>query len=211
MNETNRIFLGGKLIGATPKTGDDTLDIDATIRLLKEKGLFRPPTAVQTMFGQASSFAEISFAIFAQGLSGNNVVPFVVNSAFALELYLKTLAKLYGIQTWGHDLLKLFELLPEPTQAAIEETFPQCRWQCGISTICDFREALKEMRNTFEEWRYLFEKERSGPINFHRMIFVMEALRNTCEQHEQIQNACKSSSRDVHIAPSSPDTRPVKR
>lgn len=210
MAETNRIFFNGEFMGTTPKTGDDALDIEATIQLLKDKGLYQPPSPVQTMFGQASSFADISARMFAQGLSGKNVVPFVVNSAFALELYLKTLAKLHGVETWGHDLLKLFESLPEPAQAAVEKTFPKCQWQCGISTIYDFREALKEMAAAFEEWRYLYEKERSGTINFPRMIFAMEALHNTCEQHEQIRNASKSSSRDVHIAPSSPDIRPEK-
>ena len=200
MTEMKQIYFNGKLVGELPTAESDELEIEATSKFLEDKGLLRVPNATLVAFTQARSFAATSASLFERDLSklprnGASVAPFVVNSAFAIELYLKALGRLDGIELRGHDLLELFDALPSQTHAAIEQNFSKARWRCGIATLAEFRQALKEMRRAFEEWRYLYEKERTGTIRFFQMIFAMEMLHATCERHEQIQSALQMSSR----------------
>jgi hypothetical protein len=194
MTETKQLYFNGKWVGEVPKTESDELDIEVASKFLSDKGLLRAPSTTLVMFNQARSFAATSAYLFERDLSkaprnGASVAPFVVNSAFAIELYLKTLGRLHKIELRGHDLLKLFNALPSEAHKAIEQNFSKGDWQCGISTLAEFRRALKEMRGAFEEWRYLYEKERTGAIRFPQMIFAMEMLHTTCAEHEQIRTA----------------------
>ena len=117
MSDTKQIYLNGVLVGEVPNSGNDALDQEATIQILKDKGLHQETTLVQAMFRQAVSFATTSSYLYERDLTrvprnGLSAAPFVVNSAFAIELYLKTLGQLHGAELRGHDLLKLFDALP---------------------------------------------------------------------------------------------------
>jgi hypothetical protein len=96
-----------------------------------------------------------------------SVAPFVVNSTFALELYLKTLGLLHDTELRGHDLLTLFDALPSRT------------WST-------FRSEIERLRSAFLEWRYLHERKRASEIRFVEMIFIMELLDITCRAHNKL-------------------------
>lgn len=119
-----------------------------------------------------------------------SVVPFVVNAVFALELYLKTFAKLHSLSLRGHDLVELFDSLPasaiEGLRLEIATSAIQSRWKCGISDIAEFRNSLEAMRNAFAEWRYLHEKDPSGSIQFRELIFAMEVFHSICQKDPAI-------------------------
>jgi hypothetical protein len=192
MEHSRKIYLNGKFVGEVPITGDDTRDQNLAIQLLKDKGLYQETTLVQSMFRQAVSFATTASYLYKRDLThvprnGLSVVPFVVNSAFAIELYLKTLGQLHNTGLRGHDLLKLFDGLPADAQMTLQQNFSKSAWQCDIKTLAEYRGALQEMRNAFVEWRYLYEEERSGAIHFQPMIFLMNVLHETCRARDEVR------------------------
>ena len=195
MAESKKIYLNGDFVGEYTPTGDNDTDIELCVRLLREKGLYPETTLQQGMFRQAVSFATTASYLYNRDLTktprnGLSVAPFVVNSAFALEIYLKTLGELHSARLRGHDLLELFDALPQEAHRALQQNFGKCKWQCGIAEMPDFRKALADMRHAFVEWRYLYEKERSSEVRFAPVIFVLEALHETCKALVQ----CKSTS-----------------
>ena len=189
-----KIYLNGQLVGEVPAAKDDDEHMELAIALMKAKGLYEPTTLVQGMFRQAVSFATTASYLYKRDLTtvprnGISVVPFVVNNAFAIELYLKTLGQLHNTPLRGHDLLVLFDLLPASAKDALLPHLASTQWQCGIATLADYRLELNELRGAFVEWRYLFETGRTAEIKFQPMIFVTEVLHNTCKAREEVCGA----------------------
>jgi hypothetical protein len=185
MKEPRKIYVDGQLIGEVPTTDDNQKDMEAAIALMREKGVYRETTREQAIFGQAVAFATTSAYLHKRDLAavprnGVIVVPFVVNAAFALELYLKTLALLHGDDLRGHDLLELFDALPTAAHQALLSNFAKSKWPFGITELVVFRAEIERLRHSFVEWRYLHEKSRAGEIRFGELIFVMEVLHETC-------------------------------
>lgn len=192
MSELKKVYLNGLFVGEVPAAADDETHIELAIALLKAKGLYEPTTLVQAMFRQAVSFATTASYLYKRDLTsvprnGMSVAPFVVNSAFAIELYLKTLGQLHNTRVKVHDLLELFDALPPSAQDALLPHFESSQFQCGITTLAEYRAALDGMRGAFVQWRYLFEEARTGFIQFPSMIFIMEVLHNTCNHHEEVR------------------------
>jgi hypothetical protein len=98
---------------------------------LRKRGLYHKPTVEQAIFRQAVSFASVSSLLYDRDLAtvpaknGISAVPFVVNAAFALELYLKTLGHLFGRAQRGHDLLGLFDALPPEGHEVLRQNLPK--------------------------------------------------------------------------------------
>jgi hypothetical protein len=109
-----------------------------------------------------------------------DIAPFVVNSAFSIELYLKTLAQGHGNPLKGHELLKLYEALPATAIAAIQAEVPGCAANRRLNEPPDFRRYVHELNDAFVEWRYCYEKERTKAVHIEPTIFVMECLHNAC-------------------------------
>lgn len=83
------------------------------------------------------------------------VVPAVVCSAFALELYLKLLIKIEtGNCAKGHELEKLFNQLTDKTRTEIERSFFSNE-KCEKSQL---NSALVEFSRAFCDWRYIHEQ-----------------------------------------------------
>lgn len=84
----------------------------------------------------------------------DGMYPFCVNIAFACELYLKAIYLYYsnkGIH--GHEIDDLYDALSENVKIQIEMLFKQ-EYQYDLDEI------LRNIRNTFVEWRYAFEKDK---------------------------------------------------
>jgi hypothetical protein len=165
MADAKRVYLNGKLAGEYTPTGDDEKDRDLAVAVLREKGLWKETTREQAMFRQAVSFATTASYLYKRDLTttpanGMGVAPFVVNSAFALELYLKAIGQLHGRAMRGHDLLDLFDGLPPDAKNALHQNFAKSEWQCGIVELAEFRMVLEDLRSTFVHWRYLYEENR---------------------------------------------------
>jgi hypothetical protein len=192
-----KLFANGKFVCEYEAPANQKEEIELCQRLLSEHGLDVETTEEQAIFRQAAAFSSIAASLYARDLTnvprnGMSVVPFVVNAVFALELYLKTFAKLHSLSLRGHDLLNLFDSLPaaaiESLRSEIAMAAIHSRWKCGISEIADFRNSLQAMRNAFSEWRYLHEKDPSSGIQFPQLIFAMEVFHSLCQKHPEINS-----------------------
>jgi hypothetical protein len=194
MKEPRKIFFEGKFVGEVPDTGDLQADLKVMSALLKARGVAVPLTRAQAAFRQAAAFAMNAQYLFNTGLIGVppvnpiNVIPFVVNAAFAAELYLKTLGCVYGQDKRGHDLLKLFDHLPAEAKELLRQEIARAPPTEGIKDLASFRVEIGQMRGLFEEWRYLHERDSSGvEIRFKELTHVLNVLHNTCRNHDQLK------------------------
>ena len=91
------------------------------------------------------------------GWSHPLIVPIITNAAFACELFLKTLLKKHSSLKQGHNLLELFQSIPEETKNEI----------IGSNDSQEFIEELNQISCLFEEWRYIYENQlRSLNLRF---------------------------------------------
>lgn len=174
------ILLNGIIVGEVNTTGNLELDTEVAYEFLSKKGLLKERTPANEIFSTACAFANTSSHIYENGLkkqsrNGTSIVPFVVNATFAIELYIKALAKKYNVTLRGHELLKLYKKLPQEALKEIEQVIPKCADDRKIAQP-NFVKYLNELNNAFVDWRYIFEKSKSGPIQIEPTIFVMQVL-----------------------------------
>jgi HEPN domain-containing protein len=179
--------LNGVVVGEMEATGDFEKDAELTIQFLKDKGLYQKPDSLKTIFRQALSFATTAAHLYKKGLSSSpwnvhDVAPFVVNSAFSIELYIKTLAQHHGTVLKGHDLIKLLGALPAAARSDIDAVLPTCRLEFPPAGNPELRECISELANAFVDWRYLHEKTRASTIRIDRAIFVMKVMHEACRK-----------------------------
>lgn len=179
------VILNGIVVGAVANSGDQETDIKAVQTLLRDKGLESRSTLPQTMFQQALSFATTSAYLYEKDLARaprnpHSIVPFVVNSALSIELYLKTLAQFHGVSLRGHEVVALYAALPAKAKAQIESAIPDCAKNRGLVAPVSFLAHLTSLNTAFVEWRYIYEKERSSPVTIQPTIFLMECLHAAC-------------------------------
>jgi hypothetical protein len=192
MKEPRKIYFEGKFVGEVPETGDRETDLKAMSKLLRERG-YMPLNRDQSIFRQAAAFAETASYLFNTGLVGVpprnpiNVIPFVVNAAFAVELYLKTLGHLYGLKMRGHDLLELFDGLPAEAKELLRQEIARAPATEGIKDLTGFRTEIERVRGVFVEWRYLHERDRAPEIRFRELIHVIQVLHNTCRSDPRLK------------------------
>jgi len=188
--KVNTLYFNGIVVGEVTVTGDSVRDAEAVRQVLKDKGLYKPTTRENAMFRQAVSFATTSAYLYSRDLSKAprnqfSIAPFVVNAAFGIELYLKTLAHIHGINLTGHELLKLFDSLPPKAKDSLDAVIPYCAAQRGMALPVIFRDYISELNNIFVEWRYIYEKDRSNEVHIQRMIFVMHCLHQVCNAAQE--------------------------
>jgi hypothetical protein len=179
------IKLNGIVIGSIPQTGDPDVDAAASMQLLKDLGLYKPTPRAQTMFAHAQAFGKM--ASQAHDMINRDrarhvrmYVPFAVNSAFAIEVYLKTLHELSGTQARGHDLVLVYDALIDAMKTALSDRLPTHAKEWKQDPATPFRSFLAPLATNFIDWRYAYED--SGPINFPPQvaITVMQTLHHAC-------------------------------
>jgi hypothetical protein len=190
------LYLNGNIVCEYDAPVDQQADIELCRDLLKQRGLWSPISKERMIFNQAVAFANASAIIWERDLSttptknGNSAVPFIVNSCFATELYLKTVALVNGKIVHGHELDKLYAKIPAPGIRTIETKFgemvPNDRWQSTLKTAPDLKALFRRHRDAFVNWRYLHERSRLGEFYFKDAIFAMEVLHETCRGYAQI-------------------------
>lgn len=100
------------------------------------------------------------------------IYPFVVNSAFACELFLKAIIMVNTMPPAiikEHKLKNLFNKLPADDQKQIKELF-------NMRMKNDLHDLLDELSNTFIEWRYAFE--HSVKINATGILTFSQVLKD---------------------------------
>ena len=113
-----------------------------------------------------------------------DTVPDIVNSAFACEVFIKSLLVYYGvriedIKRSGHGLVGLWTTLKnkdvELTNAVGSSILAY------FNTNCEdfFAEMLGHISDAFETWRYIYEGH-GATINRNFLCVFRDCLRNAC-------------------------------
>lgn len=115
-------------------------------------------------------------------------IPSIVCMCLAFELYLKCLIvlDLNVERPFGHDYLKLFNMLTDPTQEKVKRYFtnPHSLSYTAVKAAADkdgrsmltFDEALERSRHAFERMRYVHETVGKGERAFHAGT-ILEGVR----------------------------------
>jgi len=85
--------------------------------------------------------------------------PYIVNTAFACELYLKSFASDGESAVRGHRWNEIFENLADEKKTLILN-------HPNLKDDDEFYEKLEEGGKLFETWRYSFEKGKSRSVEF---------------------------------------------
>ena len=103
-----------------------------------------------------------------------------MNAAFAVELYLKALNRLYDNDVGRtHDLLQLFSALPDAAKQAISLEFDRATSRPSTMTnLSAFQAEIERVRHAFMDWRYLHERTRTDEVRIQELIFVLNVLHN---------------------------------
>jgi hypothetical protein len=156
-------------------------------QFLKNRGLYKEVTLIEAIFRHAVSFASTASYVYERDLkkaprNGFGIAPFVVNAAFSIELYLKTLNQIHGNVVKGHSLLDLYDAIPQKGHQAIHEAVSLYSHEYRLSKRADFRNLISEVDNAFVEWRYCYERERTSEVKIQPMIFLMKVLHEVCKK-----------------------------
>ena len=129
------------------------------------------------MFHHACAFASCASFCRKNGHHIDYVNPEIVNSAFACEIFLKTLL-FYNEIGYGkkHDLEALYKMLPDHYKETIEaellKRYGKMQNAFGISY-------LNNISKAFEVWRYSFEK-KNLQIEIGFLFTFRDLLRDIC-------------------------------
>lgn len=182
-----KLIVDGRLVGWFEATGDSEVDKHLAIARLKELGHEAPVLPPwMRIRQQAMDFRD------ACGLLMNYsererlpqmrplYVPYLVNSALCIELYLKALSLRHGREQRGHDLHKLFLNLPANAIEAINGRVEEAREEVGIPTVPDLTSTLQIIKDSFIDWRYLHEHEQLGTVPMQELRFLRALLHRAC-------------------------------
>jgi hypothetical protein len=180
-----RVLLNGIEIGEYVATGDHERDTIAARQVLIDKGVYKPVSPLQAVYHQAFAFCAASSDLYAKHLSrspfnGRAVAPFVVNAAFSIELYLKTLHAVDGPRARGHKLVALYDDLPARHRAELDKAAEQYASEYKIAAPVQYRARLAQLNDAFEQWRYVHESHALAAIHIPETIFVMRVLHEVC-------------------------------
>ena len=137
--------------------------------------------SLQEMYDEACAFADC--ADMCKNAENSHYMgygtPYIVNSAFACEVFLKTMLQKHKTK-WpnSHKIKQLYELLPEHTKAKIKDITLQRSWDWQD---CFGIEHLERISDAFNDWRYSYEHKRASlscPTYF--LDAFRDALREQC-------------------------------
>ena len=139
------------------------------------------------MFMHACTFCECADLATQKGKHdtapiGFYYIPADVNSAFACEVFLKTILKWYDIKPpKSHKLKDLYEATPENVRAFIKSTVlnKYGKWNDWLK-----REYLEMLSNAFHDFRYIYEYDftKNGTLRIEAgfLFAFRNALRDCC-------------------------------
>ena len=143
----------------------------------------------QEMFMHACTFCECADLASQKGNHdtapiGFYYIPADVNSAFACEVFLKTILKWYDIKPpKSHKLKDLYESTPENVRAFIKPTVLNNyggRWFSDLGI-----EHLEVLSNAFQDFRYIYEYDLNKGSYYIETGFLnvfRNALRDCCSR-----------------------------
>ena len=181
------ILLDGIVVGSLEATGDPLKDAETVQDFLKERGLHKEVSINDAMYRQANSFAELANSIYKKDLQkspykGSSVSPFVVNAAFSIELYLKTIHSIYGNKVKGrHHLANLYRKLPTKGKDFFNKAANDVRPRYKLEPNVDILSSLKDLSKAFEQWRYIYEFDGLS-VELQSIRYTMHVAHEACSR-----------------------------
>lgn len=185
---TKTLLIAGKAIAEIPITGDIETDIAAVKSAMKEAGVEMSLSSLELLLQQAASFAATAMFIYGTKLSVkpwdySAVTPFVVNSVFAIELYLKAIGNIFGKDLHGHRLKsELFDNLPEDAVHLLDSLTIEYAKDKGPDAPRDLRTVLQTLNNAFVLWRYPHEGKDAPYFKVSDSIAALDILDAACRE-----------------------------
>jgi hypothetical protein len=181
------VYFNGHLVGEVREGHDHKEDAELARQLLIEKGLYREVSLERAMFNQATAFAATSSMLYYQKLAhlprdGQAITPWVVNTAFSIEVYLKTVGCLFGLNTRGHKLLRIFEQLPDEAKSLILKAVGPAAKFWKVEETVDVVRTLSALNDAFVQWRYHYEVSDLNEIFIMPAIVLAAALHEVCRE-----------------------------
>ncbi len=180
------ILLNGVLVGSYEASGDMEKDAKVARDFLSKKGLLKGVTENDQMYGVANSFAEVANTIYSNHLrkspyKGSSTVPFVVNAAFSIELYLKTINNTYGNKIKGHNPAKLYANIPKAGKEIFITASSDVRPGYQLENGVNIHTCIESLSSAFEDWRYLYEKNRIS-VEIQSIRYTMNVAFEACSR-----------------------------
>lgn len=184
MSKRKSILLDGIVVGEFEPTGDYWQDAQAVQDYLKQKGLFKEISTEEAMHGQANSFASVADELYKRDLKnspykGSSIAPFVVNAAFSVEIYLKTMHFIHGEKLRGHNLLDLFERFNHECKTIFLSTAHDVRPLYKLEENMSILDCLRSLSTAFEDWRYLYENNKLQ-VEIQSIRYLMNVAFEAC-------------------------------
>lgn len=180
-------MVDGEHVGWFEATGNVEIDKQLALERLKELGREAPTLpAWMRIRQQAMDFRD------ACGLMMNYnerhrlpnmrplYVPYLVNCALCLELYLKAISLRHGNEQRGHDLHKLYVNLPSTATQAVAARIDEAGEEVGYTGIRDVGSILLTIKDVFIDWRYLHEHEQLGTVPMEELRFLRALFHRAC-------------------------------
>ncbi len=149
-------------------SGDPLNNQERLIALAIEKGLIEINDQAEMMKSQAASFANVAIRLYEENIRNMKrddrssmqkvkdvISPYAVNISFSIEMYLKCLKMKYAQHLFKHELIILYDDLPDELKPKIDEKTIEVEEEWGISERKVFREYLRYLDNAFVQWRYI--------------------------------------------------------
>lgn len=174
------IVFNNEPVGYVPAVADLVERAKLGEELLKKLGLWKDKSKARAMFEQAQVFGHVAARIYREDISKlprdpKGICPFVVNSAFCAEMYLKCLLELSEVlPAPTHTLSVLFKALPNRLKDRINKNCTAIELQYVKQGML-FKEHLKNLNTAFVDWRYIYEKE-TLQVNLPQIILVLRVL-----------------------------------
>lgn len=127
------------------------------------------------MFKHGCAFAECGKhcevePINSEQMAGSFTIAGIVNSAFACEIFLKTLLAISSTKAKGHKLSYLWKNLEKqnPSLSIEIKQRIQMSFFTEDSQFLDEMLAIDTISDTYCHWRYIYEDEKSSQLRMNR-------------------------------------------
>ena len=180
-------MVNGQLIGQYISTGDTDLDLPIARARMRELGIDVNELPLWMHIRQQAIYFQDTCALLWQTELNRlpprrpfTLIPYVVNTAFCIELYLKALALKHGKKLRGHELLELYDDLPVEASADIDASIPDALKDAPIDGAPNVAEFMSVMNDVFVHWRYAYEHEELGQLRMDILKFLRMLMFYAC-------------------------------
>jgi len=177
-----RVIHSGRCIGEIEDSGDPLRNAGLAKDVAIKAGVCHAEDRARVMFRHAVAFWNVAKNICETDLPDvftkpQVLPPFVVNAAFAVEMYLKCLHQAHDQPKRGHGLIDLFEALPPPVKERLGACATTLAGQYGVKGEQPFGSHLEHLDAAFVKWRYIYEEMQY--IEVQTVVFVAHVLHQT--------------------------------